>query len=74
MQQAHEFTYDDHLEFVLRSSDLDKWEGVYIPSSIPPEDLQLLDVQLPLQTTLGGESMDPSKSMFFYTPDGLYRG
>jgi len=56
----------------LKILDSYKWDGVRIPQTIPPEDLELVDVRLPIETGLATPlreaKIDPSHSRFYYKP------
>jgi hypothetical protein len=53
-------------------SELQLWEGIYVPGSITPADITVIDTHLPLLSSLR-QLIDPSRSRFFYTPPHLQR-
>jgi hypothetical protein len=56
----------------LKVLDLNRSDDIYIHGSVPPADLQLMDVQLPTPVTVGPD-IDPTRSRFFYVPQHLRR-
>lgn len=63
----------EYLVRALRVLGLREFEGMYIPGTVPPEDLTVLDEHLPIFGGLDEDKLDPSKSRFFYTPPHMQR-
>lgn len=59
--------------FLLKNLGVHVFEGIYIPDTIPPQDLVVMDVELPILGKLDEANIDPSFSRYFYTPQHLRR-
>lgn len=56
------------LPIALPSLGVFEFEGVYVPGSVEPKDLELLDVEIQNTFQLAEDQIDPTRSRFFYTP------
>ena len=47
------------------------FEGIYVPGRIPPDDLEITEIQRPLPSPWDDSDVDISRSRYYYTPPVL---